>query len=268
MLNSFLDIFTPKPKTPLKLRFVNGCSSTCKGLVGLETPYSDVSGKRIHVGDLVDVYDKSTNKVTWTNFVCYSKNKSDNKIFGEYIFAIMGMYPTMENGGEFIPSDKYVRISKSHKTLVHGDRHDLIHAIEINDEIHPETAYNRVEAERPVIQKFHMISDEYLKLEIWGKPTGWTDCFGITLYTGDRVAVYDKENNYLGEYLVGKIPNPDENSQAFKLGLTKTKLLGFVNSSSHYHPNFHCRDHRMERVKTFEQACHGEIISGYRCVSA
>lgn len=264
MLTSLFNIFEKKTKPNLKLRFVNGYQFTCKGLVGLETPFKDVNGKRIHVGDIVDVYDKNTGKKTWTNFVCYSKNMSDLKFLGEYVFAIMGMYPTPQQYRGLIGSDQFVRISKSHKELVHGDRYDLIHALEIDDEMHPETAYDRVEEERPVLRKFHLIGDDGLILKDWGVKTAFTDCFGRTLYTGDTVSVYDKENTYMGIYYVGKVPPVDPNLLNAKCDHSKSMILGLTHKTAFSTRNFDCREHRLELHKRFEQAQNGEVHSGYR----
>lgn len=113
------DYYEPKKKFVPHLENKRGRNF---GTIGEETPMSDITGKKLHVGDLVVVIDKKTGMIFEQSFVVFlDANFYEKKAF------VMGIGDACKKSGE-IKGFIVVR-QKSYKDLRNGETYGIIKAV-------------------------------------------------------------------------------------------------------------------------------------------
>lgn len=245
----------------LRLRFVNTQQSHCKGEVGMKTFFTDRFGKPLHVGDLVEVRDPEGRTIQ--NFVVVMKNTCDGERLYTHYFAVMG-YAHREPVSISLVRDGYqVTLIKPYTELKHGDRHDMIHALMLDESVFPEYNYQRAKPSRHPMKNGYLTridnkSEHYGKI---GKSTLFTDCFGRHLSVGDVVDVYDENNKKIFCGFLGQVQIWEKTPKG-KLQ-NKYVILG-LNESDARIEVFNCREQRLELNKALEDLSPYSTYNNYR----
>ena len=240
----------------LKVVFVNDCRSSCEGMVGQPTPYTDINGQQIHVGDFVELYDSLTHEKTWEDYVCYCKNRADDKKHGDYLFTLFGMGHHTQETGAFTRNHEYAVIAKSHTQAKHGDRHGLLHLLAAKDS--ELIQLPRTGTEDQFTTLLHQDSQTFKGYV--GLPIRFSDCYGRKLFAGDVVQVFDLENTLLHTGYVGFEEVADRYGAASPQ--IKSMILGF-DSNTYYKHAFDCKKHRIELVRGYAEIQLGQGLHGF-----
>lgn len=245
----------------LRLRFVNDQQSFHRGDVGLKSPYFDTYGKRLHVGDLVRVTDKETNKSN-DNFVIYTENQGHEPVSVKNYFTIMGYATISTDPLKIINGDYLIKVIKPYTELKHGDRHDMIHALMVDNEVHPETNYLTPYPERIAPLNRYLIKgmNTGINYGAVGTKTMFADCYGLPLYVGDIVQVFDEKNNMIHRGYVGEVTW--DGFYASREVFKKFVVLGF-NEDGRTEDLIEVKNQRIERCIGFEHVDLNCTASGY-----
>lgn len=250
------------PNAQLRLQFVNNFGVSDKGLVGKITLLKDIHGERLRIGDLVEVTTGKERPNEQPSVCVIVESMLDIRPFGmkKAVFP-MGYAPHSHECLNKINLQYRYKKVRHYYELEHGmkatlDSRNQIFALEIDPEIHPEP----VEWDNEVIRKtrndFEIFSPENESVGRVGIRTPNVDSYGVRLYIGDTVKVYDVETN--NPVFEGYIGITDDLNHQRK----KYQILGF-SGRCHSLMMFDIHKFRIELVNEFEYLRNGDSKNGF-----
>src|SRR5690606_16416401 len=143
--------------------------------------------------------------------VIYKKNQGHEPVAVDMYFTIMGYATISQNPQKIIEGEYTIKIIKPYTQLKHGDRHEMIHALLVDNEVHPQSSYLTPHPERVAPSDHYLIKgmNQTVNYGKVGTKTPFNDCYGSPLSVGDIVVVYDESNTLIHRGYVGQV-NWDE----------------------------------------------------------